>query len=175
MTVSRLVAIKNLANLLKAFKLACNVQSNLKLHIVGSGPEQQNLEMLVNELQIADKVVFKGFQTEVIPFLLEADYYVLPSYSEGFSIALVEAMQAGLVCIATNVGGPAEIITENITGMLINPYSIDDIYTKMIAAINLTLPQRVQMGAAAREDVLKRFTPKKHVDDLLNIYKICRN
>jgi glycosyltransferase involved in cell wall biosynthesis len=175
-TVSRLVAIKNLDNLLRAFKQACDDVSkpNIKLHIVGSGPEQHALEQLSAALGIANKVIFKGFHNDVLPLLLQADGYILPSYSEGFSIALVEAMQAQLVCLATNVGGPVEIIDNNVTGMLIDPHSIDDMKAKILTAINLTLQQRVDMGAAARLDVLRRFTPKRYVDDLLNLYRSCQ-
>ncbi len=175
-TVSRLVAIKNLDNLLRAFKQVCDdsSSSNIKLHIVGSGPEQHTLEQLVVELHIADKVIFKGFHTDVVPLLLQADGYVLPSYSEGFSIALVEAMQAQLVCLATNVGGPVEIIDDNVTGMLIDPHSVDDMKAKMLKAINLSAQQKADMGAAARQDVLKRFTPKRYIDDLLSLYKSCQ-
>jgi glycosyltransferase involved in cell wall biosynthesis len=175
-TVSRLVAIKNLDNLLRAFAQVCNdgSKTNIRLHIVGSGPDQPHLEQLALELKVFDKVLFKGFQTDVIPFLLQADCYILPSYSEGFSIALVEAMQARLVCLATNVGGPVEIIQENITGMLINPHNIEDIKEKMLKAIKLPADIREAMGIAARQDVLERFTPKRYVDDLLTLYKTCR-
>jgi glycosyltransferase involved in cell wall biosynthesis len=173
-TVSRLVEIKNLDTLIKGFKkVSISSFVPLKLHIVGDGPELENLKRLTKELDLVGQVSFLGFQEDVSNFLSEADAYVLPSFSEGFSIALVEAMIAKLVCIATNVGGPAEIISDRVTGLLIDPLNIEDIIEKMSMAIAFSKTVKDEMGTKARLDVLMRFTPEKYVDNLLTLYKVC--
>src|SRR5690606_31677408 len=94
-TVCRLVPIKNLATLLKSFQqLALEMgPGRLTLHIVGDGPGKADLMLLCKDLNLGESVRFLGFPEKVAPFLQEADGFVLPSFSEGFSIALVEAMR----------------------------------------------------------------------------------
>ncbi len=171
-SVSRLVAIKNLDHMIKSFRFVLNhTDIPLKLHIVGDGPEKSSLTELVNTLGIADKVIFFGFQENINNFLGKADVYLLPSFSEGFSIALVEAMLARLTCIATNVGGPVEIVNNSITGFLINPNDKEDLQKHMLHVLNLTTKQRDDLGIQARKEVLRRFTPQIYVDKLLAIYE----
>lgn len=69
-----------------------NQNNNSILTIVGDGRERTGLESLAKDLKIEDRVVFTGFQAEPSQYLSQSDLYVLPSYSEGFGIAAIEAM-----------------------------------------------------------------------------------
>ena len=89
--------------------------------IVGGGRRKDEVRALAAGLGLADAVHFLG-QRQDVPDLLNAmDIFVLPSYSEGVSLALLEAMAAGLPVIATAVGGLPEVVTDGETGLLIPP------------------------------------------------------
>lgn len=175
-TTCRLVPVKNLDLLIKVFNqlVSDNPRKEMKLWIVGDGPEKKSLEKLVSELEIGDNVLFTGFQENVSRFLNQADVFILPSFSEGFSISLVEAMASGLPSIATNVGGPSEIIKKD-TGYLISPSNENDILDKIQKVIYLSKYERWALGQRAKEDVEKRFSIEKYIENLLACYQDLRN
>lgn len=171
-TTCRLVPIKNLEKLIRIFDSLqrSSADRQLELWIVGEGPEREKLEKVIGELGLEKNVCLLGFQENVFPFLFQADSFILPSFSEGFSISLVEAMGCGLVCIATKVGGPSEIIKPD-TGLLIDPNSEEDIFQKMQQIVQMPKVARQEMGKAAKKDVELRFSVKKYVNELLFNYR----
>lgn len=90
-----------------------------RLWLVGDGPEMARYKGLVKELGIEDKTLFPGFAQDIRGWLWASDILVQPSQSpEGFSLMLLEAMAAGLPCIATNIGGTLDIIKDGKNGWL---------------------------------------------------------
>ncbi|WP_158860507.1 glycosyltransferase [Lunatibacter salilacus] len=170
-TTCRLVPVKNLDTLIRVFAEMMSKNNDLetKLWIVGDGPEREKLESLVVHLRITSRVIFWGFQENVTSFLVNADAFVLPSFSEGFSISLVEAMLGGLPCIATNQGGPPEIIQEGRTGFLINPNSKIELEQKMEKILFMSKEEREGIGKAAKIDA-ERYSVENYVNRLVGIY-----
>lgn len=168
-TVSRLVPIKNLEGLLHAFQLLDF--ENKTLTIVGDGPEKFRLEQLAVQLGIHHEIEFLGYQKEVAKSLRCADCFVLPSFSEGSSVALAEAMMAKLPSIATKIGGAGEIIGSSKSGLLVDPYNVNEIKDAMAFIIELDEEDRQKMGLRARNYALKNFSPANYVDCLLALYK----
>lgn len=170
-TVCRLVPVKNIKMLLRSFQqLAIQVgPGKVVLHIVGEGPEGAELMRACEELNLNDSVRFLGFQKDVSFFLRNSDAFVLPSFSEGFSIAMVEAMQCGLPSIVTKVGGPAEIIEEPKTGFLIDPHSEKKLTEAMWKVYSMAEADRKLMGYRARAKG-GTFSPKYYVDRLMKLY-----
>jgi glycosyltransferase involved in cell wall biosynthesis len=91
----------------------------MKLLIVGDGPQQSELEEIVDSLGLSDRVVFAGFQTDPEAWLPAFDVSVLPSLTEGTPVALLEAMAARVPLIATNVGGVPQVIADGTNGLLV--------------------------------------------------------
>jgi glycosyltransferase involved in cell wall biosynthesis len=89
--------------------------------IVGGGRREAEVKQMVAGLGLAGQVHFLGSRRDVPDLLQAMDIFVLPSYSEGVSLALLEAMAAGLPVIATAVGGNPEVVTDGATGLLIPP------------------------------------------------------
>lgn len=124
--VCRLDRMKGLDYLLRAVSLlpACYP---VQCRIVGDGDERHPLEQLVQELELADRVEFRGFlQGEaLLRELGEIDIYVFPSLWEGLPYSLLEAMRAGLPIVSTNVGGIPEAIRDQVDGITVPPRSAE--------------------------------------------------
>jgi len=156
LSVGRLAAQKSLPVLFESFAKALPGFSELRLLLVGDGPERTALEALADSLKIKGQVTFAGNQADVRPYLQAADIFALPSASEGISNALLEAMSAGLACLATPVGGNPEVLKQGDSGMLL---PMDDIETWSSALVTLghSAKLRAQMGTAARERVRAEY------------------
>jgi len=93
----------------------------LEALIIGGGRREGELRQLAAELGLGPRVNFLGQRRDIPDLLAALDILVLPSHSEGVSLALLEAMAAGLPVIATAVGGLPEVVTDGVNGLLIPP------------------------------------------------------
>ncbi len=133
LSVGYLVERKNHKMLISAFKKLYEKEKGVKLIIVGSGPETNNLMHLVEKENIKDKVVFKGLlsRNEVSDIMSKADRFVLSSAYEPFGVVLIEAMSCGLPVIATKCVGPETIIENEKLGLL-SEVNSDDLADKLL-------------------------------------------
>lgn len=97
-----------------------------KLLMVGDGPEKEGAENLCNDLGIADKVIFFGNSNEIDRILSYSDLFLLPSQTESFGLAALEAMAWGVPVISSNSGGLSEVNYNGFSGYLSNVGDIDD-------------------------------------------------
>ena len=171
-TTGRLVKIKNYDTLIRVFStiVSANPQKSLELWIVGDGPERSQLEQLALDFKIGNLVKFYGYQENVRSLLVQADVFVLPSFSEGSSVSLGEAMINGLPSIVTEVGGAGEILGGSQSGLLIDPLNSRSIFDAINYFINLSKIEKVKMGLRAKLEA-QRFLVETYVVNLLEIYK----
>jgi len=120
-TVARLVHIKRLDLMVRAFASAFAGQKNINLRIIGQGPELYNLRILIKSLRIGSQVCLLGAlrQPNVIIELQNANALVNCSDVETFGVELIEAISCGLPVIATRCGGPEDIVTDEV-GILVD-------------------------------------------------------
>ena len=97
-----------------------------KLMMVGEGPERKNAEQLCKTYQIEDKVVFLGNSNEVNKILCFSDLFLLPSQTESFGLAALEAMASGVPVISSNSGGIPEVNIEGVSGFLSPVGALDE-------------------------------------------------
>jgi N-acetyl-alpha-D-glucosaminyl L-malate synthase BshA len=97
-----------------------------KLLLVGDGPERQSLEMLSRELGIADEIRFLGKQDPVEELLAVSDLFLMPSETESFGLAALEAMACQVPVISTNTGGIPEIMVQGKTGFMSNVGDVEE-------------------------------------------------
>jgi glycosyltransferase involved in cell wall biosynthesis len=169
--IGRLVDWKAVDILIDAIA-KCNIK-NIRLNIVGDGPDRAALESLAAN-KCPDKVVFYGQIpfTEVNQYYDEADIFVLPSVRECGGAVVLEAMSRGLPVIATNWGGPTDYITVE-TGILIEPKSREYLVDKFAEHISLLandISLREKLGAAAILHVKNNFLWVDKVDQVIDIY-----
>ncbi|CAI3293190.1 glycosyltransferase [Enterococcus cecorum] len=111
-SAGRLENQKGFYHLIKALSLFDS--SNIKLYILGHGGCEKDLRHLINSLNLEDVVTLMGGQSNPYKFMKKADLYVMPSISEGFPNALVEAMSVGTPVLSADcLSGPREILTED--------------------------------------------------------------
>jgi N-acetyl-alpha-D-glucosaminyl L-malate synthase BshA len=106
-----------------------------KLLMIGEGPERVKAEKLVKELKLFDDVFFLGNSTEVAKILCYTDVFLLPSRTESFGLAALEAMAAGSAVISTNTGGLPEVNIHGETGYLSNLGDVADMAKNAISIV----------------------------------------
>jgi glycosyltransferase involved in cell wall biosynthesis len=167
--IGRLVPVKNIKSLLKAMRLVVKECPRIKLLLIGDGPERNELEKIVIENGLQSFVFFTGFRDDARDFLAEADIFVLPSYYEGISIALLEAMSAGLPSVITNVGGNSEVIIHNENGFLYPSGDVNSLSNYIIKLYQNT-SLRKDMGEKAKERVNKYFSISHTAERYTQLY-----
>lgn len=115
--ISNFRKVKRIDDIVKIFY---NIQKEIpaKLMMVGEGPEKQMAEDLCSSLGIYDKVVFFGNSSEIDEILCYSDLFLLPSETESFGLAALEAMSCGVPVISSNSGGLPEVNIEGYSGYL---------------------------------------------------------
>lgn len=111
--VARMMLQKNQSLLLDAFKYAADKDPKIKLVFAGDGELRPELESKVKKLGLEEKVVFLGSVSNVPDHLAASDVFILSSDYEGLPLSALEAMASGLPVISTEVGGMADIVTDN--------------------------------------------------------------
>jgi len=120
-TVANLRAQKGYEDLLSAARLAADVTQNLYFVSVGQGVQEQELKQRHRDLGLGDRFRFLGHRTDVMEILAASDLFVMSSRFEGFPVAVMEAMAAGLPVVATSVGGLPDAVTMGVDGILTPP------------------------------------------------------
>ena len=120
-TVARLEPVKDQATLLRALVPVLAGEPGAQLCLVGDGSQRAALQRQAAAAGLADKVFFLGRRADVAQLLPMFDVFVLSSTSEGLPLTLLEAMAAGLPCVATDVGAVSEAIVDGLTGALVAP------------------------------------------------------
>lgn len=123
--VSNLRPVKRVLDVIKIFN---KVQEKIpsKLILVGDGPDKEKADLLAKEFGIEGKILFLGKSDEILKILCLTDLFLLPSETESFGLAALEAMAAKTPVISTNTGGLPEVNTQGVTGFLSNVGDVDD-------------------------------------------------
>ena len=123
--VSNFRKVKKVEDVVRVFNLVAD-QMDAKLLLVGDGPERQNIERLCRDLKHCDNVRFLGKQDAVEELLAIADLFIMPSASESFGLAALEAMACEIPVISSNIGGIPEINIQGETGFLSDLGDVED-------------------------------------------------
>ncbi len=172
-TVGRFQGEKDQTTLINAFALVLtrgeSKYQNIKLLLIGDGPDRSLLEALVAKKAMREYVIFFGARNDIPDLLAELDIFVLPSRGEGISNTILEAMASGLPVIATSVGGNPELVAGNSTGILVPSNNPE----KMADAIRAYLDQPTlaeKHGKAGRKRVEETFSMDAMVNAYMKVY-----
>ena len=170
--VGRLSAEKGHLGLIEACHQLVNQNKDIRLVLIGDGPERQLLEKKVKELNLEERIEFKGFVSEeaVIEHLKEIDLFVLPSLMEGIPLVLMEAMAMHIPVVAPRLAGIPELIEDNQNGLMYTPSDWQDLADKVIYLIENPDVAR-NLALKGRQKVLEEFTIKNSVEPLWNKFQ----
>ncbi len=135
-SIGRLHKVKGHSYLVKAAVELVKKFNNIYFIIAGDGPEKESLKNEITESGLDKKFLLLGTRNDINNILSSIDIFVLPSLSEGTSLALLEAMSHGLPIIATKVGNNANLLRNKNSGILIKPQSSVEIADNLSFIIN---------------------------------------
>jgi len=173
MHMSNYRPVKNATHVVKIFDI---IQRRIpaKLILVGDGPETGNVMNLTRELGLSERVIFLGNQDRVHQILPLADLFLLPSASEAFGLAALEAFSCGVPVVGSIVGGLPEFVFDDINGYLL---PIGDIEGMAARAIEILTNNdlRIKLSKSGRDLVLEKYKIDEIIDRYLKYYKAVLN
>ena len=168
--VGRLVPVKGIDTLLRAFAIAVREEPDLALDIAGDGPLRGELEALTAELGLGDAVRFLGRVEGVGAEMEQAAAVIVPSLGEGFGMVALEAAERGRPVIASAVGGLPEIVDDGRTGVLV-PRADPPALAAAIVDLVRNPGRAAALGRAARERALAEFSLARCADRTDALYR----
>lgn len=167
-TVSRLDEGKKIDDIIRAFsKLK---EKDWKLYVIGDGKEYNNLNSLIDELELKDRVILTGYKNkeEIEKYMLESSLFLMASVSEGLPMVLLEAMSYGIPCIAYHTdSGTDDIIKDNKNGYIINNRNEKE-YINKIEKVIKDDKLRIKLGKEAKSTAYD-FSKEKITEKWLKI------
>ncbi len=155
--VGRLAPEKGLDSLVRAWPIVRETFPTARLSLVGEGPERPGLERLIRELGQAGSIALPGATDDVEAALRGADLFVLPSTEEGMSIALMEAMAAGVPVVASAIPGNRRLIADFKHGRLAPPRDPGALARTIVEQWS-TFDRAFHMSRAARGRIEQQFS-----------------
>lgn len=167
--VARFIHQKQPLKLISAFAKAVKQLPSLRLLMVGDGDQKAEALQMVQQLDIADQVIFAPFRQDVPDVLAAADIFVLPSLWEGLPIGLLEAMSMSKAIIGTKVDGTSEVIRHDVNGLLLPVETLDDTLPQTI--LQLTDPAlRQRLGHEARATISSTYSAATMTRQIEGLY-----
>ena len=172
LSVGRLSKEKGHVDLIRALPtlLELNPTLNLKLVIVGEGPERERIATAATRADLANRVIFAGQTNTPERYYAIADALALPSHSEGSPNVLLEAMAAGVPVVATAVGGVPEIATNEQNALLVPAGDMQG-FAQALNRLLSDYELATTLAQAARKHVLEKFSPTAYARSLLQVYE----
>ncbi len=172
----RLIGGKGLEDLLRAARPLVERHPACRVLIVGEGELLARLQQLAGELGLLSHVIFAGFRRDVPEVLAASDAFVLPSFSEGLPLSVLEAMAAGKPVVVSRVGGVPEIVADGETGLMIEPGDVPGLTAALLSLIE-DPARREALCVRGRQHVRDHFSVPSMVaryQDLYQAYAVDR-
>ena len=156
--VGRLNRDKGVFELLEAFQRLCYEGYNVAMLQIGD--MEGTLPAHLEEVRKNENVVLTGWTNEVPKYISASDVLVHPSYREGFSMVIQQAMAMEIPIVTTDIPGPSEVIEPNVSGILAKPRDVETLYECMKWMADHPL-ERIEMGKAGRKRCEERFNRER--------------
>jgi glycosyltransferase involved in cell wall biosynthesis len=170
--VGRLVSTKGQRILIQAAEQLISQGRMLKLRFVGDGPDRTELEHIVTEQGLSEKIRFEGSmnQDQIQAFYRQADIFALASFAEGIPVVLMEAMAMEIPCVATAINGIPELIRDGIDGLLVAPSDANGLAAAMARLMDES-ELRESLGKAGRQRVLENYEISASANRLRDVFQ----
>lgn len=167
--VGTLTEQKDYPTLWRAFAGLVGGGFPVRLAVAGEGDQRPPLEGLAEELGLGERVLFLGSRSDVSRLLAAADGYVLSSAWEGLPNSLMEAVAAGLPCVATGVGGVEEVLCSPASGRIVPPHSPKALERAMTEVVRADPSERRAGATKNRQQQLEAFSVGRVTDAWLEL------
>ncbi len=167
--VARLDPIKDIRTSLRTYEALKQTVPNVRLLLVGDGPERNAIERAIRQHNLQDGVIFAGARSDVSRLLKGADAFLLTSLSEGIPVTFLEAMAARLPIVTTDAGGCKEVVVNGQTGFVApvgNPTSL----AKALHLLATEPKLAARLGEAGRARLLEMFTQRQMHEAYCQLY-----
>jgi glycosyltransferase involved in cell wall biosynthesis len=168
-TVARLEEVKGLKYFIDAACIFLSYNPNAKFFIFGNGSLKDALHEYAYRIKHEDRIIFKETIDDLEEVVNLFDIFILSSLQEALSLALLEAMSVGTVCIATRCGGPCEIIVHRENGFLV-PIENSQAIADAIKFLSHNEPLRKKISEQARKTIQNNFCVKRMADKIMQLY-----
>jgi len=170
--VGRLTSVKAQHILIEAVGALVQAGRDVRLRIVGDGPDRASLEHSVAGRALEGRVIFTGWlnQDRVLALYEESDVFALASFAEGVPVVLMEAMAMEIPCVATCINGIPELIRDGVDGLLVSPSDPEPL-AEAIARLMDDAPLRRRLGEAGRRRVCDRYDLQRNAARLASIFE----
>ncbi|PIC69184.1 glycosyltransferase family 1 protein [Sporosarcina sp. P16b] len=163
--IGRIMKAKGIEELLEAAMIVKRQHSNVQFDLIGS--MEEDYEQEIQELEKEGIVKYYGQQTDVHSFIKNSHATVLPSYHEGLANVLLESASSGRPILASKVPGCIETFEDGITGFGFEVKNVDSLVAAINEFLNLSYPQKKEMGYKGRLKVEKEFDRELVIDTYL--------
>jgi glycosyltransferase involved in cell wall biosynthesis len=170
--MGRLIDYKNVHTVIRAFKIVVKSRPDVKLVIIGDGPQK---DFLINEAkEIKENIIFTGTISHIdkLRLLFASSFVVFPSLIEGFGIAIIEAFACFKPVIVSNVRPLSDIVRDGQTGYVTSPFDIREWAENMLDLFN-NVNTRKQMGMNSYHEFIKNYQLEDVVAAMEQLYKTC--
>jgi glycosyltransferase involved in cell wall biosynthesis len=166
------VAVKAHRVLLQAMARVLREGWNVRLRLVGEGPDGSALMSRAAALGLTDLVIFEGSvnHERVIRLYAGADLFVLSSFDEGVPVVLMEAMAMEVPCVATHVAGIPELIRNGVDGLLVPPGDEEGLAHAICQLLQDPVLRR-RLGESARLRIIEHYNLRRNCEALAAIFK----
>lgn len=166
----RLVSVKGQRYLIEAAAKLEHEAPNLKVILMGAGPNAAELRGRCRNLGMAERVFFLGQRDDVAAIMASSDLYVQPSLNEGLGLAIIEAMALGKAVVASRVGGIPEVVDDGRGGILVPPGDSDSL-ARAIMELYSDPQRRKTMGEAGFMRATETFSIEAAVNRTRGLYE----
>ncbi len=169
--VGRLTPAKGQHLLIEAVERLTAQGRSVRLHLVGSGPDEESLRIHTARTGLTNRVVFEGAvnQDRIRTLYAVADLFCIPSFAEGLPVVLMEAMAMEIPCITTYITGIPELIRDGIDGLLVPPSDVEALVDALAKLID-DEPLRLRLARGGRARVLEKHDLRRNVERLAQIF-----
>lgn len=161
---------KRFTDLIEALFILKDKHKNLKLLIVGGGPDEEMLKTFITDKGLNDRVILVGFQPDPHPYFELMDVFAIVSHMEAFGLVAVEAMFHRLPVVASKVGGLQDIVVGGETGILVEAHNPEQI-ANAINNLLLNKELRASMASKGYERAHEEYSAQRYVDNVESLYE----